>query len=255
MRWAENNKIALPLFRLCSRREGTLQTQDNRRQIPEMIKQFLVIIVSLALANAFHILTHRPDTDKDNIVRIFQHYSAPYPAPVDSNQSIFDGGNLIVCIIYVLICARFLFHHWLYMSTVYADLNRPRQRIRFEAIGVVLTGIFLGVQSYYTAARTFYDFISLFTIILGIDFLISVPSLLEDRAVLFQNQKRGVLYWILNNIAFGLFFVFWLLHVGTSTEVDLTFWRLAIVFVVLNCGLSGCITFYNYVGGGSGNRP
>lgn len=233
-----------------------MQTQEKRQQFPEMIKQFLLIIVSLGLANSFQLLTHRPGTEPDKIIRIFQPYSARLPEPVNSDQSIF-GGNFIVCLIYVIICARFIFHHWLYLTTVYAHLDstaevglhKPRQHLRYEALGVVLTGVFLGVQSYYAVVRTFYDFVALFTIIVGVDFGMSVLSLWEDRKSLRHNQRRrrGVWYWIWNNTVFLLLFVFCLLYIGSSTKVDLKSWWLVILFVVLNCGISCYITSHYYV--------
>jgi hypothetical protein len=240
-------------------REGTLQPQDKRQQFLEMIKQFLLIIVSLGLANSFQLLTHRPGTEPDKIIRIFQSYSARLLEDVNSDQSIF-GGNFIVCLIYVIICARFIFHHWLYLtigyshpdSTAKVGDHEPRQYLRYEALGVVLTGVFLGVQSYYAAVSTFYDFVALFTIIVLLDLGMSVASRWEDRKFLRQNQNQrrrdGVRHWIWNNTVFLLLFVLSLLYIGPSTKMDLTSWWLwlVILLVVINCGRSCYITSYYF---------
>jgi hypothetical protein len=66
----------------------------------------------------------------------------------------------------------------------------------------LLTGILLGVQSYYTAAGNFYDFLVLFTAILLTDVLISPFSGWIDRTSLRLNDKLEISYWTLNNTFF-----------------------------------------------------
>src|SRR6516164_6840152 len=149
--------------------EGTLEIQSNRLALADMVKQFLLIVVSLGLTNAFSILANPPGTDDTAgkvIVRIVQQ--CPAAAPLSSHCMTISWANGLICLIYILVCTRFLLSHWLFMSDVYTRRasTAPRRHLRFEAMGVFLTGILLGVQSSYAAENTLYDFVVLFTAIL-----------------------------------------------------------------------------------------
>jgi hypothetical protein len=234
-----------------------LEIQSTRLALADMIKQFLLIVISLGLTNAFAILASPPGADDavgKVIVRIFQQCT-----PSSSNSSHCANislGNLFICVIYIMICTRFLLSHWLFLSNVYARQasTGPRRHIRIEAFGVFLTGILLGMQSSYAAVNTLYDFVALFAIILLIDSFVSFLSVVTFPTSLSLNDKLETVYWTVNNVFFCFLCGLVLWYIGRSREPDLKsfFYWLLIALVLANCAISLCITLYNYLSGGSG---
>ena len=169
-----------------------MEEYSNRIALVEMIKQFLVIIVSLGLASAFMIL--------GNLTRRI------------------DQWDLIILFIYSLICTRFLLGNWLYLSNLSEIYKNPktsslRPHIRCDAAGLFITGIVLGLQGNYAGVDEKFDpFFLTFMIILLVNVIAWFASFFENRKWLSADTKYYMKYYIkfsiINDGFFFLFFIF-----------------------------------------------
>jgi len=252
-----------------------------------MIKQFLLIIVSLGLTAAFGILSRPLSSDgtaSQSIAHLVQRCAAP--AGNASGETAAAAKCLTVgadawavFLLYILICTRFLLSNWLYLSSIYADPEtirqrarnssgttsaipaaspgappseappeKPRPHIRWDAIGVVCTGLILGIQSAYAAPSTLYDFFVLFAAILFFDLVTSALSLRANAGALKGRAKRDTRYWNVNNVLFLAAALAFLYSTDPSAPPNVrsgTYIALS-ACAFLNCVGSLAITLHSY---------
>jgi hypothetical protein len=206
------------------------ENRRNRTVIADAIKQMVLIIISLGFSTAYTLLS-KPDEKGLHFFSLLCS-RADTPCHVDSS-------SLSIFAIYVFIGTRFLLTSWLYLSSTYRDDNPKKLRILPDAIGIFLTGVFIGVQSAYASVQWMSDFFMLFCLVLLIDVVFSIASVVINWEAVRGEGLRQELLWIGNNVVFGIAIMFALREPAPSPPV-----LMALAF--LNCTVSFGISWFWY---------
>ncbi len=152
-----------------------------------ILLQFVVIIISLGLANAFTLF---------------------------ATQETFEPAYVLSFGIYLLVGLRFLAANLLYLAYQYGREVQHPKRIYPDAIGMVVTGIVIGLQgSYVTSAHAAaphasFRFYVCLLIILAADAVFSVWSHAlnapDGEKFLDRGFKSCDVRWVANNFVFAL---------------------------------------------------
>jgi hypothetical protein len=221
-----------------SRRQDIVDAENrrNRSIIADAVKQMVLIIISLGFSNAYTIVSKSDD-------KVLHFFSATCETGAKCHHV--SGDSLLMFAIYVLIGTRFLLTSWLYLSTTYRDDNPKKLRILPDAIGIFLTGVFIGVQSSYASAQWIPDFFMLFCLILLIDVVSSLASLgMNWRAVKHEGLAQEIA-WIGNNFAFGIATFVAVLKSPPFDPIG-SGAHLLMPFALLNCAISFGISWFGY---------
>jgi hypothetical protein len=213
------------------RRQAVVDAENrrNRNTVADAIRQMVLIIISLGLPFAFTHLAKPDDVAQGRGLHFFQ----------------LSPTSLVIFAIYVLIGTRFLLTSWLYLSTTYRDDNPRKLRILPDAIGILLTGVLIGVQSCYASEKSMTDFFMLFCLVLLIDVVASLVSVRMNWEAVKGDGLWQELCWIGNNVFFGtLAFV----AVPTSYPFPLSdsTAHLLMAYALLNCAISFLISWFGY---------
>jgi hypothetical protein len=163
------------------------QRKSMNEAVTDILQQFVVIIISLGLANAFMVF-----------------------APQDE----FKWPHVLSFGIYILVSLRFLAANLLYLSYQYGKPDRRPKRIHADAFGMVVTGIVIGLAGSYVtsthepAPNASLRFYFCLLIILLADAVFSIWSHAinpEGNEKFFDRGLKSCdVRWVLNNLLFVL---------------------------------------------------
>jgi hypothetical protein len=223
----------------------------NRGFIADAIRQMVLLVISLGFTNAFGILLAKPDNDPEAAIpHLFCRacvaaFREACGAPAGSCTAV-TWPSFLIFSIYILFGTRFLLTSWLYLSTTYRDEDNPRRlRILPDAIGIFLTGVVIGLQSYYASVAFMSDFFLMVCLVLFVDVVSSAASIAVNRKAVEREGLRRELLWVANNMLCGVamfILVLKYLHYGQLN------WSVSLlVFLAfLNSLLSFLITYFGY---------
>jgi hypothetical protein len=222
------------------------QPDPNRAAIADLIKQFILLITGLAFANAFGILVRPPDLTgklRDPIGYVAMPSALDHLG--DANGGVRE--NVIIFLIFIVVGTRFLVVNWLYLTATYGESNGLERQpsIIFDAIGVFLTGIGVGVLGFYATITLVHDFFVLLIAILLFDATASGLSLMKNRKLLHVDDKKKVKLWTLNNAVVGLISIL-VIWGAPRSEVDNFRYYALMAFAVSNCLVSVSIAYFAF---------
>ena len=222
-----------------SRRQAFVDTENRRHRsiIADAVKQMVLIIISRGLPNAYTILTKSDD-------KVVHFVAAACPTRGEACHVV-SSSSLLIFAIYVLIGTRFLLTSWLYLSTTYRDDNPKKLRILPDAIGIFLTGVFIGVQSSYASEQWMTDFFLLFCLVLLIDVVFSVASVGMNWQAVKGEGLPQELCWVGNNFVFGIAAFITLVR-SAPVRPDSSSAYALMLFAFLNCAISFGISWFGY---------
>lgn len=152
-----------------------------------ILQQFVVIIISLGLANAFTLF---------------------------ATQETFELAHVLSFAIYLLVGLRFLAANLLYLAYQYGREVQHPKRIYADAFGMVITGVVIGLQGSYvtsihdSAPNASARFYFCLLIILLVDAVFSIWShainAMEGERFLDRGIASCDVRWVLNNVVFAV---------------------------------------------------
>lgn len=178
----------------------TAENRRNRSIIADAVKQMVLVVISLGFAKAFDLFLTTPETSatvRETRRLLAQCLQGSVPCPVT------PIAFLVFCV-YLLFGTRFLLTSWLYLSTTYRDDNMSNPQILPDAIGISMTGVVIGMQSYYASEVTIADFFLMICVVLFIDVVSSVISVAVNKEAVEGEGLGRECLWICNNLIFGV---------------------------------------------------
>lgn len=218
-----------------------------RAAIADFLRQFILLITSLAFTNAFTGLL-RPSGSEGTLMPRLGGAAMTFH-PDSAAAAAEPWASLPLFAIYILVGTRFVLVNWIYLSTLYGEASgSARQpRIAPDAVSIFLTGIGIGLLSYYCSAGLSYGFFVLLAAILLIDALCSLASLSVNRESMDEADRRSAIVWLANNLGFGLACLGLVLRLDWPTPPGAGAYRLLMALAALNCAVSLANAYAGYL--------